>query len=114
LYVADALVTDHSSVGFEYMLLDRPIVVVDCPELAEKARINPQKVSLLQSSADVAHDAASLRTAVMRALRDPERHGARRRSVATELFHRPGTATRRAVECIYDLLALSSPATPQH
>jgi glycosyltransferase involved in cell wall biosynthesis len=27
--VADALVTDHSSIGFEFMLLDRPVVVID-------------------------------------------------------------------------------------
>jgi hypothetical protein len=31
LFVADALVTDHSSVGFEFALLDRPIVVSDTP-----------------------------------------------------------------------------------
>ncbi len=44
LFVADALVTDHSSVGFEYMLLDRPVVVVDCPELLVNARISQHKV----------------------------------------------------------------------
>ena len=53
LFAADALVTDHSSVGFEFMLLDRPIVVIDCPQLVEHARINTQKVDLLRSAADV-------------------------------------------------------------
>lgn len=31
LAAADALVTNHSSAGFEFMVLDRPIVVFDCP-----------------------------------------------------------------------------------
>src|SRR2546429_268106 len=52
LYVSDVLVTDHSSVGFEFMLLDRPLVVINCPELIRHARINPSKVSLLWSGAD--------------------------------------------------------------
>ncbi len=56
LAVADVLVTDHSSVGFEYMLLDRPIVVIDSPELIVRARVNPEKVAQLQGAAFVARD----------------------------------------------------------
>ena len=50
LYAADALVTDHSSVGFEFMLLDRPIVIVDCPDLLENADVSRDKVALLRSA----------------------------------------------------------------
>ena len=53
LHAADLLVTDHSSVGFEFMLLDRPIVVLDSPELIEHARVSPDKVSMLRSAAAV-------------------------------------------------------------
>jgi hypothetical protein len=109
LYAADALVTDHSSVGFEYMLLDRPVVVVDCPELIVKARINPQKAALLRSGADVVGDAVGVGAATGRCLGDPSRRSERRRAIANELFYRPGGATARASQCIYELLALSAP-----
>jgi hypothetical protein len=109
LFVADALVTDHSSVGFEFMLLDRPVIVVDCPELIEKARVNPDKVVRLRSAADVVTTAAEVPDAVRRALADPSRLGEQRRRVAAELFYCPGSATARATECVYDLLALEAP-----
>jgi len=109
LFVADALVTDHSSVGFEFMLLDRPIVVVDCPRLIEHARVNPQKVELLRSAADVASGAEEIGPSVRRALERPRRHSERRKAIADELFYQPGGATARAAECIYELLSLPAP-----
>ena len=109
LFVSDALVTDHSSVGFEFMLLDRPIVVVDCPELLVHASVSRDKVAMLRGAADVvAPDGAA--TAVRRVLADPDRFSARRRAVADELFYCPGHASSRAADCIYNLLALSRPA----
>ena len=109
LYASDVLITDHSSVGFEFMLLDRPVVVVDCPNLIARARINPQKVSLLRSAASVAATPDAAATAVERALADPVVGGAQRRAIAAELFHAAGTATRRAVRAIYDLVELDAP-----
>jgi hypothetical protein len=109
LFVADALVTDHSSVGFEFMLLDRPVVVVDCPELIEKARVNPDKAARLRNAADVVTTADTVPAAVRRALADPSRLSEQRRAVAAELFYCPGGATARATQCVYDLLALAAP-----
>lgn len=111
LYVADALVTDHSSAGFEYMLLDRPIVVIDCPELIQHARVAPDKVRLLQDAAIVAkRDARAITSAVDRALADPADKSEARVAAARHVFYRPGTATARAVDCIYNLLELETPA----
>jgi hypothetical protein len=107
--VSDALVTDHSSVGFEYMLLDRPLVVVDCPELLEKARINPQKSAALRHASDVVHSAAETAEAVQCALDHPEAHSRERRATAGELFFQAGSAASRAVECFYNLIALEAP-----
>ena len=105
LFAADALVTDHSSVGFEFMLLDRPIVVVDCPELLVRARVSRDKVATLRSGADVV-EASDVGTSVRRALSEPRRHSARRREIADELFYGAGHAAARAADCIYDLLSL--------
>jgi glycosyltransferase involved in cell wall biosynthesis len=109
MFVADAMVTDHSSVGFEFMLLDRPLVVIDCPDLLEHARINRQKADLLRSAADVVGRADDLERIVSAALASPERHSDRRKMIANELFYCAGSATSRAVACIYDLLSLPTP-----
>jgi len=110
LFAADALVTDHSSVGFEFMLVDRPLVIVDCPELIEKARVNPQKVALMRSAADVVRDPSSAAEAVRHALNRPSTYTAQRRAIAAQLFFGAGAATSRAVQCFYTLLALEAPA----
>ena len=109
LFVSDVLVTDHSSVGFEFMLLNRPIVTIDCPELIRKARINPDKVTLLRSAADVVADSSDVAPAVTRALTNPSTRSERRRAIAADLFFAPGGATARAATCIYDLLELEAP-----
>jgi hypothetical protein len=111
LFVADALVTDHSSVGFEFMLLDRPVIVIDCPALIEKARVSADKVRLLQSAAAVVADAAEMTRALREELADPARLSSERRAIAAELFYGPGEATARALRSLYDLLKLPAPAT---
>jgi hypothetical protein len=93
------------------MLLDRPIVVIDCPELIQNARVAPDKVRLLQDAAIVAtNDPHAIADAVGRALMDPSAKSAERVAAARRVFYRPGTATARAVECIYNLLELATPA----
>lgn len=109
MLAADLLVTDHSSVGFEYMLLDRPVVVIDCPELVRKARINPEKVRLLRSGASVVGRASELAGAVRLGLSDPLALSTRRRQIADDLFYRPGSASLRAASAIYDVLELGLP-----
>lgn len=109
LYVADALLTDHSSVGFEFMLLNRPIVVIDCPELLRRARINPDKVAVLRSGSEVVTRADDVPRAVMRSLAAPNVLAGRRREIANNLFYRPGNATERAARCIYEILEFDAP-----
>jgi hypothetical protein len=105
LAAADAMVTDHSSVGFEYLTLDRPLVVFDAPELPAAARINPQKIALLRSAATVVRDTTEVVRAVSRELAAPGRLTVQRRQVASEVFHEPGRATERALALVDELLA---------
>jgi hypothetical protein len=106
LAAADVMITDHSSCGFEYMLLDRPLVRIDVPELVEHANIHPEYVSLLAGAAINAHDARSALIGVERALADPGSGSANRRALARDLFHEPGTATARCAAALYDVLGL--------
>jgi len=104
---SDVLVTDHSSVGFEFCLLDRPMVVVDAPDLPRVARINPERIALLRSAASVVSDPQQTGPAAAHELEHPQRRRAARDAISRLLFYEPGTATPRAVAAVYDLLDLS-------
>jgi hypothetical protein len=106
LAAADAMVTDHSSLGFEYLTLDRPLVVFDTPDLPRVARINPQKLALLRSAATVVTTAPDVVSAVRDGLLNPQWLSDQRRHVAAEMFHEPGTAASRALRVCYELLGL--------
>ena len=109
LAASDVMITDHSSIGFEFYLLDRPLVVFDAPDLVEVARINPEKVALLRSGARVVGTAEEVGKAAIDELRHRDRLSAARRAIAREMFHEPGTATARAVTMVYELLELPVP-----
>jgi hypothetical protein len=107
---SQVMVTDHSSIGFEFCATDRPVIVYDAPALAETARINPEKLALLRSAADVVRSPEELAEALAAALADPQRYAAERRRAASQVFYRPGGATGRALRIIYELLDLEPAA----
>lgn len=109
LAAADLLITDHSSVGFEYLLLDRPLIRIDIPELIEQTDINPDYVDLMREVSTTVHDVSQTLKAVEVCLGDPQCRSQSRRAVAGELFYEPGTATARAVRELYELIELEPP-----
>jgi hypothetical protein len=110
LVAADVMITDHSSAGFEYLLLDRPLVRIHRPELLRLANVHPDYATLLASAAASADTVDATIAAVEAALATPDVQSARRRAVADELFYKPGGATARSVAALYDVLELE-PAT---
>ena len=109
LVAADLMITDHSSAGFEYLLLDRPVVRIDVADLITLTKVNPVYVELLRSAATSAADTPGVIRCVEASLADPARLSVARRAVAADLFYRPGTATRRAAKELYDLMELDAP-----
>jgi hypothetical protein len=107
LAAADVMVTDHSSIGFEYLVLDRPLLVFDAPDLPRVARINPEKVALLRSAARVAQTTKELAHAAIHAIQEPDELSPARRRIAGELFFEPGGATDRAVNLVQRMLNLA-------
>jgi hypothetical protein len=109
LPASDLIVTDHSSIAFEFCLLDRPIVVVDAPDLARVARINPERIALLRSAARVVVDPAAVGAAAIDELAHVARRATERAAIARSMFYEPGAATERALAVVYELLEMVPP-----
>ena len=108
LIAADVMITDHSSVGFEYLLLDRPLIRIEVPKLLEEANVNPEYVGLLSDASLSVRTAKEAIKSVERCLAEPTQKSEARRAVAAELFHDPGNATALAVSELYELMELNA------
>jgi hypothetical protein len=106
LIAADVMITDHSSAGFEYLLCDRPIVRIHCPELIRTANIHPDYVELLASVSESVEDVDRAVHAVARGLSVPDAMSETRRAVAADIFYRPGGATSRSIRDLYEAIDL--------
>lgn len=108
LVASDAMITDHSSAGFEYLLRDRPLVRIHVPDLIALANIHHDYVRLLADVADSTSEVDDTIEAVERALADPATRSSTRRAVAADLFHEPGTATARCAAELYEAIELEA------
>ena len=106
---ADVLITDHSSVGFEYLLLDRPLIRIELPELIKKTDIEPTYVELLSMASVTVHNVDEAVKAVDQSFADPLFKSTVRRAVADRMFYKPGSATQRAISEMYEVMELSPP-----
>lgn len=115
LFVADALITDASSVSNEYSLLDRPMVFLDVPQMLEAMQRKKvpldldtwgRKGGVTVRWPDEAVDAVAWSL-------DHPRHGsAVRRAMARDLFYNPGRATDAAVAWVRERLGLAAVDPP--
>ena len=106
LAASDLLITDHSSVGFEYLILDRPLVRIHLPELIANTDIEPAYVAMMASASYSCFTLDDVFLTIEAAFRNPSEHAENRRLVAEELFYKPGTATTRAVAELYKVMGL--------
>jgi CDP-glycerol:poly(glycerophosphate) glycerophosphotransferase len=109
MVAADVMIGDHSSAGFEYLLLDRPLIRIEMPELLKRTSIAPEYTKLMIEASTTVHNAAEAVSALEHSLASPGTLSAARKAVAEELFYLPGTATQRAVRELYDVLELAPP-----
>ena len=108
-FVADVLISDASSVAYEYLLLDRPILFLAFPGQFEKVKHRADLETWGRKVGMTVDDAGGIATAVESALSDPSRQHETRRQAAQDLFFNPGRATERAVAEVYRLLELDPP-----
>lgn len=87
MLAAHMLVSDASSAIFEFVALDRPIVLVTNPRHRADPAYVPDSIAWRwRDVGEEIHDAASLPAAVARALRVPEARADRRRECVRRLF----------------------------
>ena len=107
LAAADALITDHSSVGFEYLLLNRPLIRIHVPELLERTDIEPSYVHLMTEASTSVSNIADLEMAIEKNFANPTEKAQFRSEVANKMFYKPGGATARAIAEMYNVIELS-------
>lgn len=101
LHACDLLVSDASSIANEYLLLDRPLVFLDVPELLESAAAEDDRLDLHtwgRKGGLIATDADDAERAIAKGLRDPGAQSNIRRAIAEDLFYNPGKATMVALD----------------
>jgi CDP-glycerol glycerophosphotransferase (TagB/SpsB family) len=109
LVAADVMISDHSSAGFEYLLLDRPLIRIEMPELIARTNIHPDYVELLVRASTTVRDPEETVRATESAFSDSAHLSEQRKAVAADLFYKPGTATNRAITELYKVMELSPP-----
>jgi len=112
-FVADVLISDASSVAYEYLLLDRPILFLAFPGQFEKVKHRVDLETWGRKVGATVEEPAKVAPAVESALDDPSRLSETRRQAAQDLFFNPGQATDRAVAEVYSLLELDPPAADE-
>lgn len=104
---ADVLVTGRSSRTFNFMLLDKPVVLF--PALApSQDPVDEMRRVIAREAGHSAESLGELIDWVRRALRDPASGSEKRRGHAARLFANVGHATKEVVHGIYDELGLDT------
>ena len=113
--VSDLLISDVSSVTYEFCLLDRPVIfyhidqMIEAVEHKERDRWGNDVSDLLAWGRDcgqVVKNVSELKAAVEHGLAHPEEKSDIRKEFAQKFFYNPGQATNTAVKKIYELLEL--------
>ena len=106
LFISDILITDLSSVSNEYLLLDRPIILIDSPELRKKFQDTIDMENWWGKTGVTVETTDQLKKAIQNSISNPKEYSEMRKKIAEDLFYKPGTATNRAVEAIYRYLEM--------
>jgi len=115
---SDVMITDISGVALEFMMLDRPVIFIDCPkffqEVAPSATYQTSSERVQQdircnagrSAGLVVRSLAELPAAVQRSVTNPGEFSLQRQALAAQLLYNPGRAANAAANAILELLGL--------
>lgn len=121
LAASDVMVTDLSSVALEYIILDKPVIYIDCPEFFEKTLKktyanfgnttaeyvkNDPRANAGRHVGLVVNETGQLETAILRSLDKPEEFSDKRKEFSKMLIYNPGKAADKAASVIMEILGL--------
>ncbi|MBS1517252.1 MAG: CDP-glycerol glycerophosphotransferase family protein [Bacteroidetes bacterium] len=121
LAAADVMITDLSSVALEFIILDRPVIYIECPEFfkrvlketysgfgetTEEFVKNDPKANAGRHTGIVAEDTGKLKEAVERALNNPGEFSEKRKELTAKLTYNYGRASDAASGKLIELLDL--------
>jgi CDP-glycerol glycerophosphotransferase (TagB/SpsB family) len=121
LAASDLMVTDVSSVALEFIMLDKPVIYIDCPEFFEKTlnKIysgfgdttadfvrNDPKANAGRHVGTVVYDISELPEVIERTLKNPDENSDKRKNFAKQLSYNSGNASEIAAEKILSMLSL--------
>lgn len=107
MWASDMLITDASSVAFEYALLDRPIIFMDCPDLFNSERAKSFDLKTWgRKGGHICDPTEDLLDMIPQLLDDPSEKSDVRQAIAKDLFHEPGRAATNAALAIYEELEM--------
>lgn len=119
LSASDLMVTDLSSVALEFIMLDKPVIYIDCPEFFEKTLKktysnfgdttaefvrNDPKANAGRHVGLVVNEISELQNAIERSLKCPDEYSPKRKKFAEQLSYNPGNAANAAADAIMKLL----------
>jgi hypothetical protein len=112
LHAADVLITGLSSRAFNFMLLDKPVVLYPGRYVPEDSFAR-ERYRLMCEGSTVADSLAALIAHVQDALLHPGMHSAARRRVAAALFSNLGNSTRDVASIFYQEIGLEVEGAPR-
>ena len=113
------MITDVSSVALEFIVLDKPVIYIDCPEYFKKTlekvysefgNSNPDyvkndpKANAGRHVGLIVKDINELPEAIYRSINNPTEFSDKRKKLAEKLCYNPGNASNVAANRILDLI----------
>ncbi len=114
LVASDIMVNDFSGVALEFMLLDRPVIYIDCPIFYNKTLINwgnnpelakkDDRFNAGRNAGTVINRPADLKPAVIDTIKNPNNLSLKRKALMSSFLYYPGKAAQVSADTIIRLL----------
>jgi CDP-glycerol glycerophosphotransferase (TagB/SpsB family) len=114
LFVSDLMVTDFSGVALEFMLQDKPVIYIDCPEFYEKTLVEwgndpikskyDRRFNAGRHAGEIVYDLNEIPFLIVSSLENPDLLSRKRKLMMEEFLYNPGAGSRVAVDEILKLM----------
>lgn len=120
---SDVLVTDTSGAALEFIMLDKPVIFIDCPDFFKKTLgqsqyvhssenvLNDVRMNAGRNAGIVVPEPSQIPSAITRSLQFPEEFSLQREALRCQLLYNPGKAAEIATDALLKLVFRKTPDT---